>query len=80
MKQRVKLDYNHLLELIDETFSKNDTETIEKNAFGITIGLELLSSFMKEIAERAIEINDEVLIDILKDLCVLKEKESGVNG
>jgi hypothetical protein len=35
---------------------------------------------MKNIAERAIELNDEVLIGLLKDLCVLVEKDGDNNG
>ena len=71
--QRVKLDYNHLMLQIDNFLSDNseDNDTL---VFGIAMGLELLSKYIKNIAERAIELNDEVLIDLLKDLCVLKEK------
>lgn len=71
--QRVKLDYNHLMLQIDNFLSDNseDNDTI---VFGIAMGLELLSKYIKNIAERAIELNDEVLIDLLKDLCVLKVK------
>lgn len=71
--QRVKLDYNHLMLQIDNFLSDNseDNDTL---IFGIAMGLELLSKYIKNIAERAIELNDEVLIDLLKDLCVLKMK------
>ena len=71
--QRVKLDYNHLMEQIDNFLSDNseDNDTL---VFGIAMGLELLSKYIKNIAERAIELNDEILIELLKDLCVLKEK------
>ena len=71
--QRVKLDYNHLMLQIDNFLSDNseDNDTL---VFGIAMGLELLSKYIKNIAERAIELNDEILIELLKDLCVLKEK------
>ena len=71
--QRVKLDYNHLMEQIDG-FLADNSENNDTLAFGIAIGLELLGAYIKNIEERAIEINDAVLIDLLKDLCVLKEK------
>ena len=71
--QRVKLDYNHLMEQIDG-FLADNSENNDTLAFGIAIGLELLGAYIKNIAERAIEINDAVLIDLLKDLCVLKRK------
>lgn len=71
--QRVKLDYNHLMEQIDGFLADNaeDNDTL---VFGIAMGLELLSAYIKNIAERAIELNDVVLIELLKDLCILKEK------
>lgn len=71
---RVKLDYNHLMEELCEFLDSKE----EGNGFfpyALTVGLELLNSYIKNIAERAIEINDAVLIDLLKDLCVLKEEE-----
>lgn len=73
--QRVRLDYNHLMEQID-CFLADNAEDNDLIVFGIVTGLELLSAYIKNIAERAIEINDEILIDLLKDLCVLKEKGS----
>ena len=71
--QRVKLDYNHLMEQIDGVLADKaeDNDTL---VFGIVIGLELLSAYIRNIAERAIEINDETLIELLKDMCILKEK------
>ena len=71
---RVKLDYNHLMEQIDG-FLADKTEDNDTLVFGIAMGLELLGAYIKNIAERAIELNDDILIDLLKDLCVLKEKE-----
>ena len=71
--QRVKLDYNHLMLQIDNFLSDNSEEN-DTLVFGIVMGLELLSKYIKNIAERAIELNDAVLIDLLKDLCVLKVK------
>jgi hypothetical protein len=71
--QRVKLDYNHLMLQIDNFLSDNSEEN-DTLVFGIAMGLELLSKYIKNIAERAIELNDAVLIDLLKDLCVLKVK------
>ena len=76
--RRAKLDYNHLMLQIDNFLSDN-SEDNDNIVFGIAMGLELLSAYIKNIAERAIEINDEVLIELLKDLCVLKEK-GGAEG
>lgn len=72
--QRVKLDYNHLMEQIDG-FLDDKSEDNDKLVFGIAMGLTLLSNYIKNIAERAIELNDDILIGLLKDLCILKEEE-----
>ncbi len=71
--KRVKLDYNHLMEQIGSAV-EDVSEEKPLLALGIATGLELLSAYIKNIAERAIELNDTVLIELLKDLCVLKEK------
>ena len=73
--QRIKLHYNNLMRMIDETLGSDDTEAVKNNAFGIGIGLELLTEYMKNIAERALELNDEVLIGLLLDMYLLEEKE-----
>jgi hypothetical protein len=72
--QRIKLDYNHLMEQIDG-FLSDKSEENDTLVLGIAMGLDFLGAYIKNIAERAIELNDEVLIDLLKDLCILKEKE-----
>ena len=73
--QRIKLDYNHLMEQIADFLNENSSEDNEIMVFGLGIGLELLGAYMKNIAERAIELNDDVLIGLLKDLCILTEGE-----
>ena len=69
----MKLDYNHLLETIDEVMSNSRSKIARENGFGIGIGLNMLTSYIKQIAERAIEINDEVLLGLLQDMMVIKE-------
>ena len=72
---RIKLDYNNLLRQIDEVLSVSRSKVVKENAFGISVGLQLLSSYLKQIAERAVELDDEVLIGLLIDLCILKKEE-----
>lgn len=73
--QRMKLDYNNLLRQIDEVITKDESEEARHAAFGIEIGLNLLTSYMRQIGERALEINDEVLIGLLLDLHILAESQ-----
>lgn len=65
MHDKMKLDYNNLMRLIVEmlnTVVSEDPETVflavKNNAFGISIGLELLTSYLKDIATLAIKRND----------------------
>ena len=45
--QRVKLDYNHLMEQIDG-FLADKSEDNDMLVFGIAMGLELLSNYIKK--------------------------------
>ena len=73
--QRIKLDYNHLMQQIVDFLNENSTEENKRFVWGLGIGLEILEAYMKNIAERVIELNDDVLIGLLKDLCILVENE-----
>lgn len=74
---RTKLDYNHLLETIDEVVTNSRSKIAKRYQFGIEIGLNMLTSYLKQIAERAIELNDEVLIGLLEDLMIVKKQNFG---
>ncbi len=71
---RVKLDYNEIVERITGVLCEGESE-IDENTYGILIGLQLLTSYIKQIAERAVELKDDVLIGLLCDLCVLKVRD-----
>ena len=72
---RIKLDYNNLLKQIDSVLSASRSKAVKENAFGISIGLNLLSSYIQKIAERAVELDDDVLIGLLLDLHVIKKED-----
>ena len=67
------MDINNWVRQIDEVLSNSRSKIIRDNGYGISIGLDLLLAYLREIANRAIELNDEELIEILKDLHILKE-------
>lgn len=71
--QRMKLDINHLFEVIDEVLQNSRSKIIRERGFAIAVGLELLQHYLRDIAHRAIELDDDVLISLLVDLHVLKE-------
>lgn len=78
--QRMKLDYNHLLENISEVISNSRSKIARENGFGIAIGLDMLTNYIKQIALRAIELNDEVLLGLLQDMMVIKETNETEKG
>lgn len=72
---RVKMDYNNLVEEIDRTVSASRSRAARENTFGIGIGLTLLNGYLTEIAKRAVELNDDKLIDLCVDMGILKKQE-----
>lgn len=72
---RVKLDYNNLLSNIDRTLSESRSKVVKRNAFGIAVGLEILSGYLRDIAQRAIDLNDEKLIELCVGMGILKQEE-----
>ena len=74
MKHRMKMDINNWVRQVDDVLSNSRSKIVRENGYGISIGLDLLLSYLREIAERAIELQDEKLIEILIDLHVLKQE------
>ena len=71
---RVKLDYNDLMDRIAGVLCEGESE-IDENTYGILIGLQILESYIKQIAERSVELKDDALIGLLCDLHVIKKEE-----
>lgn len=76
MHDKMKLDYNNLIRLIMDAISEmqGDEET-QNTAFAIAIGLELLSSYLKDIATLAIRRNDDELLELCKGLLIVTEDD-----
>lgn len=75
MHDRMKLDYNNLTRLIMDASGKQDGEETQNAAFAIAIGLELLSSYLKDIATLAIKRNDGKLLELCKGLLIVTEDD-----
>ena len=76
MTDKMKLDYNKLKRLIMDVVSgKQDDEKAQNTAFGIDIGLKLLSSYLKDIATLAIKRNDCELLELCKGLLIVTEDD-----
>lgn len=74
---RVKMDYNNLVEEIDRTVSASRSRAARENAFGIYVGLTLLSGYLRDIAQRAIDLEDDKLIELCIGMGILKREENG---
>lgn len=68
------MDINNWVLQVDEVLSNSRSKIIRENGYGISVGLDLLLSYLKEIANRAVELQDEKMIEILLDLHVLKQE------
>lgn len=75
MNRRMKMDINNWVRQVDEVLSNSRSKIIRENGYGISVGLDLLLSYLKEIANRAVELQDEKLIEILLDLHVLQQED-----
>lgn len=74
MNRRMKMDINNWVRQVDEVLSNSRSKIIRENGYGISVGLDLLLLYLKEIANRAVELQDEKLIEILLDLHVLQQE------
>ena len=72
VKRRMKMDINNWIRQVDDILSNSRSKIVREKRYGVYIGMDLLLAYLKEIAERAVELQDEKLIEILIDLHVLK--------
>lgn len=83
MKMRVKMDINKLADTIIDALNSSKSRYVKENGFGIEIGLNLLLKYLQEIAERAIEIDDAVILSALLNIGALipdnKEEEKEIH-
>ena len=79
-KHRAKLDYNNLIKSICDILSKSGSVSVRQNGAEIKTGLDLLTEKLQKIAERVIELKDDVLLEILLDMDVIKRIEQEVGN
>ena len=73
-RKKLQLDYNNLVRQILELLNNSDDETVREGAYYVGIGLELLTSYLRDVATLAIEQNNQELLDICKALWIVAEK------
>lgn len=64
----IKMDYNELLNKVSKALNTSKSRYVKEWRHSIAVGLEILDSYMRRIAQRAIETQDE---DLLEDLANL---------
>ena len=75
MKMQMKLNYNGFVEHIADVLASENIETVQNEAWSIEVGIKLLNEYMEQLAKRAIETQDEFLIEWCKHLCIIVETE-----
>ena len=73
---RVHIDYNQLIEKLDGLLAVSKSNYAKEWGFSIGIGFNMLSSYLKDIGERAIELQDEKLLELLKGCGIVKESKN----
>lgn len=77
MTRRMKLNYNGFVESVADVLSCESIEDVQLDAFGVEVGLQLLNSYLFELAEHAIEAEDEWLLEWCKNLMIVTETDDG---
>ena len=75
MKRQMKLNYNGFIEHVADVLSAEDIETVQHEAWSIEVGIQLLNCYMEQIAKRAIETQDDFLVEWCENLCIIVEEE-----
>ena len=77
MKMQMKLNYNGFVEHIADVLASENIETVQNEAWSIEVGIQLLDGYMEQVAKRAIETQDEFLIEWCRNLCIIVDAEEG---
>lgn len=71
MKMRVKMDINKLADTIIDALNSSKSRYVKENGIGIVFGLNLFLQYLREITQRAIEIDDAVILSALLNIGAL---------
>ena len=71
MIMRVKMDISKLADKIIDALNSSKSRYVKENGIGIEFGLNLLLQYLQEITQRAIEIDDAVILSALLNIGAL---------
>lgn len=69
---RVKMDYNTWTKHVVEIVNRSKSEYCKDYGFSVVMGIDITSSYLKEICERAIKTDDPIILSNLLNLGVIK--------
>lgn len=69
---RVKMDYNTWTKHVVEIVNRSKSEYCKDYGFSVVMGIDIMSSYLKEICERAIKTDDPIILSNLLNLGVIK--------
>ena len=69
---RVKMDLNVLEGKIIEVINRSKSKFCQGEGTGIVVGLDILNSYLAEVAKRVIKIDDPILLYDLMQIGVIK--------
>lgn len=65
---KMKMDINTLTDKIMEALNSSKSRYVKEHGFAIEIGLNIFLSYLKEITERALKIDDAVIMSALLNI------------
>ena len=68
---RVKMDITVLADKIIDALNSSKSRYVKENGIGIEFGLNLLLQYLQEITERAIQIDDAIILSDLLNIGAL---------
>lgn len=73
---KVKIDINDLVERVMQALNSSKSRYVKENGLVIAVGLNCLMSYLKEITERALKIDDAVIMSALLNIgAILPDSE-----
>ena len=69
---KIKMDINTLENHIVEIVNSSNSKVCKNYGFGVGVGLDILNEYLKDIANRALKIDDPIILFALVQIGVLK--------
>lgn len=73
----IKMDYNELLNKVSKALHSSKSRYVKEWGNSIAVGFEILNSYLRRIAQRAIETQDAALLEDLANLGLVTEQRTG---